>query len=25
VMALFDDDKGGGPIDFIEVSGPANR
>jgi serine/threonine protein phosphatase 1 len=25
VIALFDDDKGGGPIEFIEVSGPANR
>jgi serine/threonine protein phosphatase 1 len=25
VIALFDDDKAGGPIDFIEVSGPASR
>jgi serine/threonine protein phosphatase 1 len=25
VIALFDDDKPGGPIDFIEVLGPANR
>jgi serine/threonine protein phosphatase 1 len=25
VIALFDDDKEGGPIDFIEVSGPASR
>lgn len=25
VIALFDDDRAGGPIDFIEVSGPAVR